>query len=913
MMLSAILWKEYREQRLVWLTLAVVAVGTLVGFSIALGGESWQQQRTEEMLYYVAVVLAWTHGLVCGAMLLAGEREAGTQTFLDTLPASRLPLWLGKALAGALMLALMLVLLGGLSLGLNLRPAEGWPAGLLALCVGGLMGFGWGLFCSSLTRSVLPAIGLGFLAQWLVLPVAYFVLTMFRGLVWVFIGWDPAAEGVLAGMALVCLLLPLPLSALVYSRVDRQRRPLSFPVVAALESWGEGWRQAFWLSAVQARGLLVGLVVFSLAAGLAAAAGFALAWPLLTLGVGALCGVSAFLDEQSGAYRFLGEQRLPLTRLWLVKLSVRLALAVFSAVLIALPSLVLARFAEDRASQTREHVPVMGSYLLELIGSPVLFTVVWLVHGFAAGQLCGLVFRKPLVAMVVSLGLAAVLVSFWVPSLVVGGLALWQVYVVPLVLLVCGRLMLYPWAADRLASWDTVARLAGAVALCAALTALGLWYRTVQVPDVSEPEDYQAFLASLPSPEQNEAGRIVQSACDRLADLEKQWRLEKAPVRFFPGKGDTGYLVQCREVVQRGYPDDQPALARWLDGVFKDEVWKRLEGITQLPTGVVEDPRRLHLGSRYRYLEPAVRASELLAVRGLQMQKVHKRPEAFVGNLRTGLALVRNLAHDAPTVAAVGAEALENTQLKALDHWLEQLAGRTDLLRQTLGLLQAHREAIPINFHVHQMADYLVALQSLDAPADWLQLYMPRSGLPREEQNLELAVLATAWSVPWELAREKRAIRYLQWSSDRWPGRHFHLLHGLVRYNGAFREARLLRRRCRVSAMVLTVALRLYQAEKGQPARTLEALVPAYLPAVPADPFGNGPFHYRLSEGEEITWPQPQGPPAPRRIPAGTGVLWSVGDDGRNDGGRRGCDPNDRCLASEDIIFLVPLPAREKR
>src|SRR5262249_34891402 len=155
-------------------------------------------------------------------------------------------------------------------LGLQLRPPDRWRVGLLTLFVAGVMGFGWGLFCSALTRAVLPAIGLGFLAQWLVRPVGIIVLGRVRRLVWLGTRWDLSAEAVAVGVGVVCVVLPLPLSALVYSRVDRQRRPLSMPVVQMLESWGEGWRQALWLSTVQARGMLLGLALFSLAAGVVA-------------------------------------------------------------------------------------------------------------------------------------------------------------------------------------------------------------------------------------------------------------------------------------------------------------------------------------------------------------------------------------------------------------------------------------------------------------------------------------------------------------------------------------------------------------------------------------------------------------------------------------------------------------------
>ena len=49
------------------------------------------------------IVLSWTYGLICGAMLLAGERGVGTLPFLDALPGLRWRLWLAKCLAGLLL------------------------------------------------------------------------------------------------------------------------------------------------------------------------------------------------------------------------------------------------------------------------------------------------------------------------------------------------------------------------------------------------------------------------------------------------------------------------------------------------------------------------------------------------------------------------------------------------------------------------------------------------------------------------------------------------------------------------------------------------------------------------------------------------------------------------------------------
>ena len=67
-------------------------------------------------------------------------------------------------------------------------------------------------------------------------------------------------------------------------------------------------------------------------------------------------------------------------------------------------------------------------------------------------------------------------------------------------------------------------------------------------------------------------------------------------------------------------------------------------------------------------------------------------------------------------------------------------------------------------------------------------------------------------------------------------------------------------------ALLLRLALRAYQLERGAPPRDLQKLVPTYIKAVPADPFGAGePFRYR-TDGVNYT-------------------LWSIGPDGVDDGG----------------------------
>ena len=49
-------------------------------------------------------------------------------------------------------------------------------------------------------------------------------------------------------------------------------------------------------------------------------------------------------------------------------------------------------------------------------------------------------------------------------------------------------------------------------------------------------------------------------------------------------------------------------------------------------------------------------------------------------------------------------------------------------------------------------------------------------------------------------------------------------------------------------------------------------------------------------------------------LAAGQGVLWSVGEDGQDDGGLRRPPPNEMTtMAGQDLIYLVPLPLSQQK
>lgn len=68
-MTRALVWKEVREQWVIWLVLLLVAAGATAGLRELLTPGS----ARDETLTAVLWLTAWGYGLVCGALLLAAR------------------------------------------------------------------------------------------------------------------------------------------------------------------------------------------------------------------------------------------------------------------------------------------------------------------------------------------------------------------------------------------------------------------------------------------------------------------------------------------------------------------------------------------------------------------------------------------------------------------------------------------------------------------------------------------------------------------------------------------------------------------------------------------------------------------------------------------------------------------------
>ena len=121
----------------------------------------------------------------------------------------------------------------------------------------------------------------------------------------------------------------------------------------------------------------------------------------------------------------------------------------------------------------------------------------------------------------------------------------------------------------------------------------------------------------------------------------------------------------------------------------------------------------------------------------------------------------------------------------------------------------------------------------------------------------------------------------------------------------------------------MRLALRLHQIERGSLPADLSALVAAgHLPAVPTDPYDGNAIRYRISPGEELRPPSTTSatqviPVSTKdetvRVRAGQAILWSVGQNGTDEGGRQ-IPINPMTFGrTDDLVFLVPLPPAERK
>ncbi len=556
-----------------------------------------------------------------------------------------------------------------------------------------------------------------------------------------------------------------------------------------------------------------------------------------------------------------------------------------------------------------------------------MFLLIWPAHGFALGQLCGLLWRKSAVAVVVALMTAAGAASLWVPSILGGGLQLVQGIAVPLFLLIACRLALWPWVTDRLRSRPAIICLVGAVVVSAVWVLANFGYRVVEVPGEAAPFDLAALQTRLRDPEQNRAGQKIREAIQVSIAREKGPGPNDGPQVIRPALPPT-HRDEVPQVIDQGWAAATPELQRWLDTMAAEPWPTRLAEAAHMPPGVFINPR--DEGSGRNDALDCRRAAELLTARALQLQARGEHPRAL-DLLETALALSRHLRHQGPAYAYLEGLEAEQAGLLGMDHWLQRVGRQPELLRRALGELSEHESLIP---------PVTEALAS-----EYLRFRTSLGTGPTRGSHISVETEATLMQVPWEAERARRMADTLfagrrrtaesgalvpldddtllaDWQPEA-DGPSRRGLERLIASSwlvGSFPATAPVQRAaqvglCQERAVRLQLALALYQCEHGRPAATLDDLVDAdLLKKLPPDPFTGRPFRYRVSDGERITWHRVLsggGESFVTQIPAGQGILWSAGPDGTDDGGTRQWEDPTKPATGRDLIFLVPALAAQ--
>lgn len=896
-MIPSLCWKDYREQRSLWLAILFLAlllalyVGLFLPPSTHAGGRDFLRDAVTGILF--SLMLA--QGVVCGAQLLAGEKETGTLAILDILASQRYPIWRTKLVVGTVLTLTQALVLSSVVLVLKLGSWSYVPSFILLGWLALLWGMVGGALCEHVFTAVLSGIVLavGSLGLAVMLPLGVTVV-----------------EVILAVVALL-------IAKQSFCAADYDRRARSLEGQATRRVLRPGARQSLlWLAFRQGRWVLgIGLALSLLASFFVSIASDVL-WPGLTWLIGLVCGLAVFSAEQIAEQeRFLGAQRLPPGKVWWSK-SVFWALSA-AAMVTVLSSITLTQ--HDRVVVDYGHPMFHG--MLSSQQRPWLFVTLWAVHGFAFGQFCALLSRKTVVASVLGAGLSLFVLALWVAPLTFGSVEAWQVLAVPLLLLVATRLSVWTWFCGRLYTPRHVARLA-VCGLAASAWLVGvLWYRAGGVPDVGEPFDVTAVEAKVSEAARNPTSAQLRRGLRQMMERNQQVLAELGPPRgaLVPDAGNkrsrrpllvnSDYFQECDQILREGWPEDDRDLGRWLDAMFAAGWVDDVRAARSRPLALLLQPRdQQRTSERLREIDNVRECAGLLTVRALQLQAKGEAKTALE-HLDTVLDLSLHVRRYAAALATGMASTVGEAGLSGLDHWLDRVGRQAELLTAARDVLLRHEADLPPLVE-NVEAEYLSTQENLANQAlgnSRLGPYLAEFALTPWERERQLRLLRAVMKRQCQLAQltpaQVKELKGTDAALDFWSHWAFEgglplearasessrqawgqviqespVAYAAVQMCGYMRRdyAKYLRS-VRVRQVYLGLAL--YQHDNGRAAATLEDLVPRYLKAVPLDPAAQRSFGYKVSTGEELPVRSPGSiTPHPQKLLPGQGVLWSEPD-----------------------------------
>jgi hypothetical protein len=1000
---AALMWKEYRQLRGVWIVVTLLAVLVLEGLLATVGSTtSWLDHINTSRTVLISIVVSSivAHGVVVGAMLIARDKEDGTEAFLESLTCRRSGVWWNKLTTGVVLVILQGLAMVALLVGHGASTFE--ESALLPLL--GVAMLAWGMLGGVLCRHVLSATLLASLlmaGSWLLaLPLSispqFFVITegvfslgalvaaqafycqpdqrrlpeAARHATLRFLAWSLAiGMGLLAGIVFLIvayrlsyafhlgafLLLAFELYVFVSILLMLRSRiagwllillaaglsalfsvtafPLLFGSIARIpelflvmeliacsgaallsrmppnknldapkwrRAWPAfvgSWKSTFWLVSRQGKWVFLGAALIALVSGATARLAPLFFWPIGSMLVGILCGLGVFCPDQKEGRVFWASQRLPAGRIWFTKI-------VTWGALLAV-ALMLSGMADTWWSLRENTVDFRlfgwldrwqdinsqsaGSARKRAL-DPYLFVLMWPGYGFSIAVLLGQLTSRTVIAATVAVVTVPAVLALWVPSFLISGLPVWQVMIIPGLLLLTSAASQQAWIADRLISPKSFTILGLSILASFAWLVGCLWYRVAEVPDVDEPFDRRAFLAEL-QPFQNSTGVQLTDVLKRLPSLEISIKGQQSSAPGeerspgMPGAASsepsTVYLEGTR-FDRTIWADWRRAISARLTSLFASAWYVDLQRAAVAPLGLVDDVRNHHFANLRLYgTRPGDRLGNLMDWRIAQL--IESRD--FAGALRvmeTGLKVARQLENFSSSGSYASGVDLEAALLgSSLDQLLQ--AARTDraLLQSAQELVRSHSAARP---------NPTGALKTQILMNDSLDAFESASKSPLDTTYRRLAI-----QVPWEKERQqriKRAAAFGALSALSKPGRQpeswevrqsdpfieaaqsaglppkrgvgtevspeewgaFLLQSWPVNSNYGLMVSFAIAGERAVIVARIAVALRLYQFDHHRAPASLEELVPEYLPALPHDPRGTA-IGVEWVETDEIAFP----------------------------------------------------------
>jgi hypothetical protein len=354
------------------------------------------------------------------------------------------------------------------------------------------------------------------------------------------------------------------------------------------------------------------------------------------------------------------------------------------------------------------------------------------------------------------------------------------------ILLVGSRLAYWPWIGNRLLSWRPLTSLITCGVVAGTWIAGQLVYRVLEIPAAPKPLNVAPFLANLPTAEKNLAGRTLKTAGEELRLLVNRESPKAGPSvpgqdqihrnsqpsngAIYPSSPRMSLDQEVIEVSAKGWGDarkNHQELGQWLDRLFQERWLKSAQDVraaSELPLAMLIDPTSPPRDIKYQVTMDIYWIANVFLARGRQFQAREEYQQAWEHYYHV-LALSRHMRSRALLFGFQYGLAIEDTALKAIDSWLNELSRsrkssaseRTMLIRQALEALRGHEAALP-SLQDSLLAEYLVVHNSIYDP----ETFNDRYGAEARSAALRLAGKIRLLAIlPWEMNRMDRLLEAL--------------------------------------------------------------------------------------------------------------------------------------------------------